>query len=251
MNINKVDSYVAMLSGFKSKALNKISQGVDDSDMKRLTFHIYNNQIILLIFNYSKGVSIDELSNDFSVILEDLKAYLKYCDNLAPDETLEQYIDCLRILSFCYFFGSPRKDIELISSYIPFAGKDMLVDRLLASSIPGYPISINKLVFPEVYSSLVKALSFDQTQKQRDKEVHLFLENYYSSLKDYDVTWHDSHKELDPIYFRYIGYWIFELAALSADIGWDDSAFRDHEMYPKDLVDWKFAQRPKDKQIKI
>jgi hypothetical protein len=130
-------------------------------------------------------------------------------------------------------------------------GKDWLIDRLIAASIPGHPIAVGQLAFPEVYKPLAAALSYDQTTEERNKKIQLFLKSYYPLLKKYNVTWHDSHKEPDPEYCYHFGYWIFELGALAADIGWDDSAFHDHPMYPKDLVDWKFSQRPKDKQIKI
>jgi hypothetical protein len=127
----------------------------------------------------------------------------------------------------------------------------MLIDRLIAASIPDHPIAMGKLTFPEVYKPLAEALSYDQTTQERTHKVEEFLRTYYPLLKKYDVTWHDDHKEEDPDFCRHAGYWIFELGALAADIGWDDTAYRDHEMYPKDLVDWKFAQRPIEKQNKI
>jgi hypothetical protein len=201
---------------------------------------------------YTLGKPVEEIRLAFEQVIDDVVLYIEETNSdLTNMNGLEWYISCLWYLSFCYFFDVPQEKVQLIADNISLKGKDWLIDRLIAASIPDQPIAIGKLAFPEVYKPLAEALSYDQTTEERTAKIQLFLKNYYPLLKKYDVTWHDSHKEPDPEYCFHFGYWIFELGALAADIGWDDTSFRDHPMYPKDLVDWKFAQRPKDEQIKI
>lgn len=44
-------------------------------------------------------------------------------------------------------------------------------------------------------------------------------------------------------YSNYEGYWTFDAAAVCVIHGIDDTAFRDHLVYPKDLADWARAHR--------
>ena len=213
---------------------------------------IIEHSLHICFDGYTLGKPIDELNSAANQLIDDVVFYVESTDaNLTNMDGLEWYISCLWYLSFCYFFNVPKHKVQIIADHISLTGKDWLIDRLIASSIPGHPIAVGKLAFPKVYQPLADALSYDQTTEERTKKIQLFLKNYYPLLKKHDVTWHDSHKEPDPEYCFHFGYWIFELGALAADIGWDDSAYRNHEMYPKDLVDWKFAQRPKDEQNKI
>lgn len=54
-----------------------------------------------------------------------------------------------------------------------------------------------------------------------------------------DASWHDGH--LDARRGgkgTYVGYWAIEAAAVALLLQMDDSAFRDHPLYPKDLADF-------------
>jgi hypothetical protein len=55
------------------------------------------------------------------------------------------------------------------------------------------------------------------------------------------VPWHDGHLVQTEEYSNYEGYWAFEAAAVCVIHGIDDTSFRDHLIYPKDLADWARA----------
>lgn len=198
-------------------------------------------------------MDIETVSDHASKFIQDTHRYVTETGNsLSPDLNLEQYINCIWLLSFCYFFDAPKEDVRIIAEHIPFTGDDSLVDRLIAASDRGYPLTLeNSYVFPEVSEPLMSALPMTLTREERDAHIFRFLDNYYPTLGRHHVTWHDSHKETDPEYCIYTGYWVFELAALVADAGIDDSAFRDHPFYPKDLVDWKRARLREEEQRRV
>jgi hypothetical protein len=230
----------------------KLPEAIDEEHEGQILRGLIGYSQRLTFISYTIGDDFEQLTKYAELLIEDIVLYLKKSDDgFGDDDGIEWYINCLWYLSFCYFFNIPKEKVKHIADHISWAGKDWLIDRLIVASIPGHSIAVDKLAFPEVYKPLTEALSFDQTTENRTEKIQLFLEKYYPLLRRYDVTWYNDHKEKDPEYCNHSGYWIFELAALSADIGWDDSAFRDHPMYPKDLVDWKFSQRSKDKQIKI
>ena len=247
------DKHLDWAQNSHRKFLNKLSEGGITEDHKAiLALGLLTAARSSVITSYTIGKTIEEVQSYSLPLFLDLDRYTQEIPNadVVGSGTLEGYINCLWYLSFCYFFDAPRETVQLIADHTSLAGKDWLIDRLIAASIPGHPIAVGKLVFPEIYQPLADALTYDQTTEERTQKIQLFLKGYYPQLKKHQVTWHDNHKA-KPNFYYHFGYWIFELGALAADIGWDDSAYRDHEMYPKDLVDWKFAQRPKDKQNKI
>ena len=234
------------------KFLRKLTESLTERHRASLLRGLITASQSSVILGYTLGNAISQIQSNAKQLIDDVLLYINETDaNLTKEKGLEWYINCLWYLSFCYFFDISKDKVQTLADHISLTGKDMLIDRLIAASIPDHPIAIGKLAFPEVYKPLADALSLDQPQTERNEKILLFLKNYYPLLKKYDVTWHDSHKEEDPEYCYHFGYWIFELGALVASIGWDDTAFRNHEFYPKDLVDWKFAQRLKDQQYRI
>lgn len=196
----------------------------------------------LLIHSYTMGETIDICSDHAKCLVGDYLRYIRSAHNcnLAPEKSLEQYIDCLWILSFCYFFNAPKEDVAIIAAHIPFTGNDWLADTLTMASIHDHPVATRELSFPDVYQPLMDSIGLLHEPDTSNQKIQQFLEGYYPSLKEHDVTWHDSHKEEDPERCFHFGYWIFELPALllSTNI-FDDSGFRDHPFYPQDLAGWK------------
>ncbi|MDX1475364.1 MAG: DUF1911 domain-containing protein, partial [Reinekea sp.] len=206
--------------------------------------NILKRRVSYLICSYTLGTEPSQLSSIGKTILKDMIRYIesnsRKSDLIAPDDILEQYIECTWILSFAYFFNADRSEVENIIPHIPYTGKDKLIDRLIAAIIPEHPVS-QGIAFPDVYKPICDAMGV-YDKDARDVLVQLFLKKYYPSLKKHDVTWYDSHKEKDPEYNFHTGYWVFELAAIAVAIGWDVTDFRDNVYYPKDLADWKRDQ---------
>ena len=52
------------------------------------------------------------------------------------------------------------------------------------------------------------------------------------------ASWHNSHFDMREEGGAYFGYWAIEAAAAVYLLELDDRSFRDHIVYPKDLVDY-------------
>jgi len=217
-----------------------LSKELNEKHKARVLSNLADTNLQILLAEYSNGSSIAALESEGWLFHESLLNSISSSENLAPDNILEQYIECTWILSFAYFFNADKSDVEKIIQHIPYTGKDKLIDRLIAAIIPDHPVS-QDIAFPDVYKPICDAMAV-YDKDARNLLVQLFLKKYYPSLKKHDVTWYDSHKEKDPEYNFYTGYWVFELAAIAVMCGWDDSDFRDNLYYPKDLADWKREQ---------
>ena len=240
-HLNSYSEYVLTVPDrFKERLLTT----TDQEHIESLKRNIMKRRIDYFISAYTLGKSVTSIENTGEVIASDALNYAEALRtdsvNLAPDNILEQYIECTWILSFAYFFNADKSDVEKIIQHIPYTGKDKLIDRLIAAIIPDHPVS-QDIAFPDVYKPICDAMAV-YDKDARDVLIQLFLKKYYPSLKKHDVTWYDSHKEKDPEYNFHTGYWVFELAAVAVACGWDDTDFRENLYYPKDLADWKREQ---------
>jgi hypothetical protein len=83
------------------------------------------------------------------------------------------------------------------------------------------------------------------TPEESAAYVEKYLDGWYKAFEG--VPWHDGHLVQKEHQQPYEGYWAFEAAAVCVLHGIDDSSFRDHLVYPKDLADWARAHHVKDK----
>jgi hypothetical protein len=72
-----------------------------------------------------------------------------------------------------------------------------------------------------------------------------FLHSWYKYFEG--ASWHNAHLRFGkiedaPDWANYYGYFAWEAAAMVYLYDLDDSAYRNHVLYPKDLVDWAFKQ---------
>jgi hypothetical protein len=64
-----------------------------------------------------------------------------------------------------------------------------------------------------------------------------YLEDWYEASRR--EPYHDQHPKNDLRSGRsYYGYWSWEAAAVTWLLNIDDTIYRDHQFYPKDLVDF-------------
>lgn len=228
----------------RPELINKSKESITSDHMEILMYSILSDSKATLIRTYTLGEPIESISDYAHRFIEDAISYIKKTDNdLSPDKILQQYIDCLHLLAFCYYFDASKEEVYIIADNNPFTGNDRLTDFLIKASIPEHKITSRNLAFPDIYQPLMDAIDLLHEPDTYKEKMNQFLEGYYPGLGKHHVTWYDSHKEKNPDYCIYTGYWIFELPALllSTNI-FDDSPFRDHPFYPKDLADWKREQ---------
>lgn len=123
-------------------------------------------------------------------------------------------------------------------------GSDMLMEYLLETIVPD-PRDIEKFWHVKPYDPLLDAIYTADTPEESAAYVKKYLDGWYKAFEG--VPWHDGHLVQTEEYSAYEGYWSFEAAAVCVLHGIDDSSFRDHLVYPKDLADWARAHHVKAK----
>ncbi|MFA3155425.1 DUF1911 domain-containing protein, partial [Acinetobacter baumannii] len=117
--------------------------------------------------------------------------------------------------------------------------KDGLVERLVAPFVAdrGTPPDEARRHLP--YRKLIKV--FNAAPEQRPALMLQYLESWYEASRR--EPYHDQHPQTDlRSGVSYYGYWSWEAAAVTWLLGIDDTLYRDHEFYPKDLVDFARSQ---------
>ena len=120
-----------------------------------------------------------------------------------------------------------------------FKGGDAIYEELVSPFLPDRPYT-DTWYHTTPYTDALNAID-SKTKKERSELMGQAVEDWYAANEG--VPFHDSHKNVSESgEGGYVGYWCFELAALCFVKDIDDSSFRDHITYPKDLVDYARAQ---------
>jgi hypothetical protein len=114
-------------------------------------------------------------------------------------------------------------------------GSDMLFEAIVERAAID-PRDVDEFFHVKPYDPLLDAIYSADTPQQASAFVKTYLEGWYKSFEG--APWHNGHTEANEEYMPYEGYWAFEAAAVCVLYGIDDSSFRDHLVYPKDLADW-------------
>ncbi|WP_179999205.1 PoNe immunity protein domain-containing protein [Acinetobacter sp. YH12239] len=120
--------------------------------------------------------------------------------------------------------------------------KDGLIERLIAPFVTdrGTPPNDARRHLP--YCKLIKV--FDADAAKRPAMMLQYLEDWYEASRR--EPYHDQHPRADiDDGFLYYGYWSWEAAAVTWLLDIDDTIYREHQFYPKDLVDFAKAQSEK------
>lgn len=224
-----------------------------------------------ITYSYCRGDDLDGIKEKY--IDGGIDRFILTCDEFDKHkDKLEPYSRCWNpglqqphnvhsaysmICWFVCFEADPEK-LGRIAPYIGVPGIDRLVDTVLQKYDPDR----------EVASEDQCRRTFKLLQSVMDVDEATAIENlqkYLASwgkqmgtlkgLKSVGVTGTEGAKSneslianLDTIKnISYRGFWAWEVALVVRHFGIDDSSFRDHEFYPKDLADY----RPGSKQPAI
>lgn len=201
----------------------------------------------LLHLQYTAGVPIEQLASDLDEIVADWERYAEALRkfNKQPDLWAFDFSDRVQYNQAVQLVGLTillkREDLlpRIAALCDAFKGDDAIYDELLSPYLPDRPTP-EKFFHADPYEIVIDAIDEEDPVEQADlmKEA---VERWYPA--NAAMPFHDTHKQIDDDGSGgYFGYWCFELAALTVILGIDDSTFRDHVTYPKDLAD--FA-RPK------
>lgn len=117
-------------------------------------------------------------------------------------------------------------------------GTDLLFESIIAPAVAD-PRD-NTDFFHEVpYEPLIDTIYTAKSPAETADFMRLYLDGWYKAFRG--APWHNGHLVATDEYSNYEGYWAFDAAAICVIYGIDDSDFRDHLVYPKDLADWARA----------
>jgi hypothetical protein len=213
------------------------------------------DQLSLLKMHYTAGVPIEELQPWYDKVIAALKvwqeAHLVYIKSLEdypgelPDvsdvtplyfEAPETFQAVMDITSLGLLLGDGKALRQLAYWLRRYRHEDMLFEELISPAISDPDLTCEKFFIELPYTYLIDAF-IAKEPKDAVKAMKQYLGKWYKSFEG--VPWHDGH--LYPVqgeYMPYYGYWSFESAAIAVLHNMDDSSFRNHLLYPKDLADW-------------
>ena len=150
-------------------------------------------------------------------------------------ESIEDFQEAVLVISLAVLFGRSG-DVQTLSDLLEsYRGEDILIEELLKPGVSD-PRETNTFFHIKPYDALLDSIFDASTSSEASDHIGRYLDEWYKSFEG--CSWHDAHLVRHEYMSPYNGYWAFEAAAISVIQGVDDSQFRDHILYPKDLADW-------------
>lgn len=154
-------------------------------------------------------------------------------------EQLEVFQQSLDLLSLAVLLGQAETVSAMADVMADHRGGDMLLEDLFAPALVVPLPQVTEFFHTSPYDPLIDAFYTAETPTEASAFVKRYLDNWYPAFSG--CSWHDGHLIKKEHMSPYNGYWSFEAAAICVIHDIDDSSFRDHLVYPKDLADWARA----------
>jgi len=205
---------------------------------------VASDSLQLLILRYTAGHSIAELAKQLPPVIQAFDAFIPYDNPSHPNEAYtltitqqEAYVYVLWLLALCKLLGHA----ELIPTVLGWLnqhaefnrGRDTIFERIVEKLTGSMDDPGRYALHPDAYRPLGKAI-LAENPEDRPALVKEFLDGWYKNMKP--CYWHGTHTDGEGS--SYFGYWAFEAALVTYLWDIDDSSYRDHLVYPKDLVDF-------------
>ncbi len=214
---------------------------------------IFDNHWQDLLLAYTAGESIEALTMPFAAAMRSFArwhiGYGAYVQSrqLASGrpmrgdpspidfEDLESFQLAVSFVSVAVLLGNGAAVQELAEWLSRYRGEDMLFESLIEPAVAA-PREVNEFFHQQPYDPLLDSVYTAETPEQASRFVRRYLDGWYRAFDG--CAWHDGHLVHKEHMSPYNGYWAFEAAAVCVIHDIDDSTFRDHLVYPKDLADW-------------
>jgi hypothetical protein len=201
--------------------------------------------IDLLHLRYTAGYPIEQLAQDLDEVVSAWEDFAKVQRDFKKQNDYSAFSFAVRVdyneiilligiaILLCRTDLLPR--INALC-YI-YRGDDFLYDELLYPFVDGHIEADEYTFFHEhPYESLIDLLESEDPAEQASI-MKQAVEDWYPDNEG--EPFHDTHKQISvAVSGGYFGYWCFELAALSVILNIDDTSFKNHITYPKDLADY-------------
>ena len=223
------------------------SPAANASDKWRNAYSNADTRFTNFLLKYTAGESLDGLRAELEGVIGAHELAAKFVQEHTQNPTfpplrfieIDEYERVLQMIGLCFLLH--RRDLlpRLAAIFDPSsASRDTLYEDLLAFGMDDR-YDLDQWFHESPYRDLVNSLYRD-TDEECIADLQRYLKNWYISLAK--APWHDSHLGIaDDTTGGYFGYWAIEAAAVAYLMGLDDSSFREHLVYPKDLVDFARA----------
>lgn len=204
------------------------------------------NLIQKIVAEYSSGIRIEDLSNDFEIIILLLEESWSGGEkkligpkNMAMDQyVVDSYTQMLRLLSIGYLLRIDERSFQRLGKIIKADNVvDLVFEYILSTKLNGWTFREEPSSYSfKLYGGLKRVIK-ENDGIVAQKLLKIFLEEEWireqkkaQLLTEPGVDW-------------YYGRWSFESAVITCIKGLDDSSYRDNPYYPKDMVDY-YRQNP-------
>ena len=215
----------------------------------------------LMSLQYSAGGDVEFIQELYPYLLHWTEEYAEtsHLYNLSPDAdgryvwhislgTEDYWYVALRLICFGLLTGyaDQMQRIMPIIDYVEATPegqeKDGLIERLVAPFVAGRGTPPDKARRHLPYRKLFKVFSAEADK--RPALMLQYLDDWYEASRR--EPYYEQHPRADiDEGFTYYGYWSWEAAAVTWRLDIDDTSYRDHQFYPKDLVDFARVQNSK------
>lgn len=223
----------------------------DPAYRPQYVFELAKDHWELMLLRYSRGDAVRDLAQYFPPMLdaweESNRLHLEFRSEQELWErrdwstNLDHYIVCFWLVGLALTLEVPDREWERLLKLIGNEGKDILLDRVIASRAPGRPIG-TQLCHPKPYQRLLKAI--DAPAAKQAALLKDFVDHWYAELD------RPAKRGLPAMYRRpywykynanleggaYFGFWCVEAAAAVKAFGLDDRLCLGHPNYPGDLL---------------
>ena len=215
----------------------------------------------LMSLQYSAGGDVEFIQELYPYLLHWTEEYAEtsHLYNLSPDAggryvwhislgTEDYWYIALRLVCFGLLTGYADQ-MQRIMPIIDYTEatpegqeKDGLIERLVAPFVAGRGTPPDNARRHLPYRKLFKV--FNAQPEKRPALMLQYLEDWYEASRR--EPYYEQHPRADiDEGFTYYGYWSWEAAAVTWLLDIDDTSYRDHQFYPKDLVDFARVQNSK------
>lgn len=210
---------------------------------------LVDNQFLCANIAYSRGDLIGEVHKRTMSAFNDMEYLIKVYKKYPKRVWGSSYLTAFAYLHYSVLYDPRPEQIQTIvnSAQHSYRNPDPLLDAMI-NYLTGKPIDTTPELADIKYA---KSLGCKYLW-----EAICYGRDGSESLKKYIEGWYrhntktpygpgqgiGAHKKM----IRYQGYWSWEAAAVAVMMDIDDTQFRDHEHYPKDLVEWVRNKKSKN-----
>jgi len=193
---------------------------------------------------YSAGVSIEDVRNFFPEALQYWEEYAKYHEAFHATPGLthkvphldlhdDDYWLAVRLATFAILLGCSKLLPRIVALW-DYENDDMdgLLEHLVAPFVSGRGAPPDECTRHLPYFKLLKVFSAEPDN--RPALMAKYMDDWYEASRR--EPYYKSHTKGRE--HNFLGYWSFEAAAVTYVLDIDDSSYRDHEFYPRDLIDF-------------